>query len=117
MIRSIEKIHLIGTRTRDLPACSIVPQPTTLSRPPTSRLYANRYKVEDFLRVGFEALPSSFERGIIMHINLKPLENHRKTGKKYFSKATRPPACVSNAGLWNRLVKTKPCRTEMERFY
>jgi hypothetical protein len=28
-IRSIEKIHLIGTRTRDLPACSIVPQPTT----------------------------------------------------------------------------------------
>jgi hypothetical protein len=29
-IRSIEKIHLIGFRTRDLPACSIVPQPTTL---------------------------------------------------------------------------------------
>jgi hypothetical protein len=28
-IRSIEKkkIHLIGTRTRDLPACSVVPQP------------------------------------------------------------------------------------------
>jgi hypothetical protein len=23
-------IDLIGTRTRDLPACSIVPQPTTL---------------------------------------------------------------------------------------
>jgi hypothetical protein len=29
-IRSIEKIHLIGTQTRDLPACSIVPQLTTL---------------------------------------------------------------------------------------
>jgi hypothetical protein len=30
---STEKSHyLIGTRTRDLPACSIVPQPTTLSR-------------------------------------------------------------------------------------
>jgi hypothetical protein len=27
-----EKFHLIGTRTRDLPACSIVPQPTTLPR-------------------------------------------------------------------------------------
>jgi hypothetical protein len=26
-----KKIHLIGTRTRDLPACSIVPQPTTLN--------------------------------------------------------------------------------------
>jgi hypothetical protein len=28
----LKKIHLIGTRTRDLPACSIVPQPTTLPR-------------------------------------------------------------------------------------
>jgi hypothetical protein len=27
-----KKIHLIGTRTRDLPACSIVPQPTTIPR-------------------------------------------------------------------------------------
>jgi hypothetical protein len=25
-------IHLIGSRTRDLPACSIVPQPSTLPR-------------------------------------------------------------------------------------
>jgi hypothetical protein len=28
----LKKIHLIGTRTRDLPACSVVPQPTTLPR-------------------------------------------------------------------------------------
>jgi hypothetical protein len=27
-------IHLIGSRTRDLSACSIVPQPTTLPRVP-----------------------------------------------------------------------------------
>jgi hypothetical protein len=27
-----KKIHPIGTRTRDLPVCSIVPQPTTLPR-------------------------------------------------------------------------------------
>jgi hypothetical protein len=26
----LKKIHLIGTQTHDLPACSIVPQPTTL---------------------------------------------------------------------------------------
>jgi hypothetical protein len=26
----LKKIHLIGTRARDLPACIIVPQPTTL---------------------------------------------------------------------------------------
>jgi hypothetical protein len=34
-IRSIEKSNeLIGKRTRDLPACSRVPQPTTLPRAP-----------------------------------------------------------------------------------
>jgi hypothetical protein len=33
-IRLIEKIHLIGIRTRDLPACGILPQPTTLPRAP-----------------------------------------------------------------------------------
>jgi hypothetical protein len=33
-IRSIEKTHLLGSRTVDLPACSIVPQPTTLPRAP-----------------------------------------------------------------------------------
>jgi hypothetical protein len=29
------KIHLIGTRTPDLPVCSIVPQPTTLPHAPS----------------------------------------------------------------------------------
>jgi hypothetical protein len=39
-IRSIEKSNdLIGNRTRDLPACSIVPQPTTL---PRATLYVNQ---------------------------------------------------------------------------
>jgi hypothetical protein len=33
----LKKSHLIGTRTRDLPACSIVPQPTTLPRAPGNR--------------------------------------------------------------------------------
>jgi hypothetical protein len=31
---NLKKIHLIGTRTRNLPACSIVPQSTTLPRAP-----------------------------------------------------------------------------------
>jgi hypothetical protein len=36
-IRSIEKSNdPIGNKTRDLPACSIVPQPTTLPRAPCS---------------------------------------------------------------------------------
>jgi hypothetical protein len=33
----LKKIHLIGTRTRDLPVCSIVPQPTTLPRAPLGK--------------------------------------------------------------------------------
>jgi hypothetical protein len=33
----LRRIHLIGTRTRDLPACSIVPQPTTLPCAPNNK--------------------------------------------------------------------------------
>jgi hypothetical protein len=36
----LKKIHPTGTRTRDLPACSIVPQPTTLHK--TKYLYKGR---------------------------------------------------------------------------
>jgi hypothetical protein len=36
-MRSIEKYNdLIGNRTRGLPACSIVPQPTTVPRAPST---------------------------------------------------------------------------------
>jgi hypothetical protein len=47
MIRSIEKkIHLIGTWTRDLPACSMVPQPTTLPRPSYTHIaYVNNIRI------------------------------------------------------------------------
>jgi hypothetical protein len=34
MFRSIEKIHLIGTWSRDLPACSVVPKTKTVQRAP-----------------------------------------------------------------------------------
>jgi hypothetical protein len=36
--RAAGKIYLIGTRTRDLLACSIVPQPTTLPRTPQNHI-------------------------------------------------------------------------------
>jgi hypothetical protein len=36
-LSQLKKIHLIGTRSRDLPACSIVPQPTRLPRAPIRR--------------------------------------------------------------------------------
>jgi hypothetical protein len=38
----LKKIHLIVTRTRDLQACSIVPQPTTL---PRTRLFQPLYYI------------------------------------------------------------------------
>jgi hypothetical protein len=47
-IRSIEKIHLIGTRSRDLPAYSIVPQPTTLPRAPLWR------EIYELMRMNFD---------------------------------------------------------------
>jgi hypothetical protein len=40
----LKKIHLIGTRTHDLPACSIVPQPTTLPRAP--QIYGKIIKLD-----------------------------------------------------------------------
>jgi hypothetical protein len=42
-VSSIEKIHLIWTRTRGFPACSIVLEPTTLLRDPINRNI--RYKL------------------------------------------------------------------------
>jgi hypothetical protein len=39
-IRSIEKSNDIGNRKRDLTACSIVPQPTTLQRSPFKNVAA-----------------------------------------------------------------------------
>jgi hypothetical protein len=39
----MKKIPLIGTRTRDLPACGIVPQPTTLLRAPMG-IYASQIR-------------------------------------------------------------------------
>jgi hypothetical protein len=45
-IRLIEKsIDLIGTRTRDLPACSILPQTTTLSRVPFEEVRGRSFYV------------------------------------------------------------------------
>jgi hypothetical protein len=38
-IRPIQIIHLIGTRTRDLSACTIVPQRTTLPCAPETNTY------------------------------------------------------------------------------
>jgi hypothetical protein len=41
----LKKIHLIGTRTLDLPACSIVPQPTTLNDLLTLGLFNDTFQL------------------------------------------------------------------------
>jgi hypothetical protein len=38
-----KKIHLIGTQTHDIPACSTVPQPTTLRRAPYLAEFSNKF--------------------------------------------------------------------------
>jgi hypothetical protein len=42
--RSIEKSNYIGNQTRDLPACSTVPQPTTLPHAPRTTLVRFQFK-------------------------------------------------------------------------
>jgi hypothetical protein len=43
----LKKIHLIGIRSRDLPACSIVPQPTALPRDEVRVLINKLIKTDD----------------------------------------------------------------------
>jgi hypothetical protein len=40
----LKRIHLIGTLTRDLPACSAMPQPTTLPRAPPTLVACNWFR-------------------------------------------------------------------------
>jgi hypothetical protein len=42
----LKKIHLIRTRTRYLPACSILPQPTTLPHAPPPPLWEDNTKFD-----------------------------------------------------------------------
>jgi hypothetical protein len=49
-IRSIEKSNDIGNRTRDLPACSIVPQPTMLPRAPPPKWKRNAKIIMFFVK-------------------------------------------------------------------
>jgi hypothetical protein len=44
----LKKINVIGTRTRDLPACSTVPQPTTLQRAPAYLIVSYKLLIVNF---------------------------------------------------------------------
>jgi hypothetical protein len=66
-----KKIHLIGTRSRDFPTCSIVPQPTTL---PRSGLFPSHFSTKilyAFLLSPFvlQSLPTSSSLNhFILHV-------------------------------------------------
>jgi hypothetical protein len=55
----LEKIHLIGTRSRDLPACSIVPQPPCHRVPPLSilKIGNSAIKLVEISHVEFQQYP------------------------------------------------------------
>jgi hypothetical protein len=67
---------LIGTRTRDLPACTTVPQPTTLWRAPNNLKWSFHYKVSTpntYLSV-FSQINFGITSGILINNNI-PLES------------------------------------------
>jgi hypothetical protein len=57
---TLKKIHLIGTRTRELPACSIVPQPTTLPRALRIHIFRHNY-VHIYIYIYIYILPGGEE--------------------------------------------------------
>jgi hypothetical protein len=66
IIRSIEKkIHLIGTRTRDIPVCSIVPQPTTLPCAPILNevSMSHRFRFHS-VRISFRTSPTLVQHSL-----------------------------------------------------
>jgi hypothetical protein len=81
-IRSIEKIHVIGTRTRDLPACGIVPQPTTLPRaPPTIEVlletrFSNRSVPRSYKEDNWGDQVSSVRESVKRGLERVKLKNH-----------------------------------------
>jgi hypothetical protein len=62
-LRSIENSsYLIGTRTRDLSACSIVPQPTTLPRAQLALIYIYIYqKINQYEMLSLDTSIYSFQ--------------------------------------------------------
>jgi hypothetical protein len=77
-IKSVEKSNdLIGNRTRELPACSVVPQQTTLPSAPKGKA----------IPVAGHGGPPGFETSRISHF----LDNRHTDGGKAVSLMRRPP--------------------------
>jgi hypothetical protein len=66
----LDKIHLIGTRSRDIPVCSIVPQPQRYRVPQVSR-YAHFkiYRNQVIPRVGRLTSHSRLSIFVLYHVH------------------------------------------------
>jgi hypothetical protein len=67
-LSQLKIIHLIGPRTRDLPACSIVPQPTTLPR--SIKFVANMHAGNDYAQY---RTPNKYFAEIMFFFNCDPV--------------------------------------------
>jgi hypothetical protein len=103
-IRSIEIIHLIGSRSRDLLACSIVPQPTT---PPCAP-----FNSKCFFKSRF---PVCFKSPIITETVSVSLKTTRATFKFYVYLILRNLNCITTA-KWTALHEFSKVSNSTENF-
>jgi hypothetical protein len=74
-----KKIHLIGTQTRDLSACSLKPQPTTLLRVPVHA--PTQDKIDDMKDSFFEEPEGIFDKFPKYHMKIL-LDFSAKVGRE-----------------------------------
>jgi hypothetical protein len=75
-IRSIEKSNdLIGNQTHDLPACSIVPQSSTLPRAPTTKQKQQK-KNKQCDHASFKIWSSLLQNQVVLYVDTDGSEKH-----------------------------------------
>jgi hypothetical protein len=94
---SVEKIHVIGIRSLDLPACSIVPKPTTLPRAPACTYFSPHVSYSPYSAPGlfFSSIIIFYTDGRTSWMSDKPVARplpvHRTTQTEYIYTQTSMP--------------------------
>jgi hypothetical protein len=99
VLRQLKKIHLIGTRTDNLPACSLVPQPTTLPLAPPPDVFGrreiclltlrhSRILLQIALNLWLSILKKSYHRELVWYISFLQfcLPSHKQPSGTYVCK-------------------------------